>query len=151
MPVPPFLQKTYEIISETANDEICGWGKENDSIFIKNVRLLGDLTFLYHWRNWLVICTAYISLLIDWRVCQSNPTEILQALQLCIVHQAATQGKSWALLMIRSMEIFWSSIKKSPLAWSHFSLLFFFGQYDFHKTVHNPRHGEFKHQYFLKG
>jgi hypothetical protein len=48
MPVPPFLQKTYEIISETANDEICGWGKENDSIFIKNVRLLGDLTFLYH-------------------------------------------------------------------------------------------------------
>lgn len=24
-------------------------------------------------------------------------------------------------------------------------------KYDFHKTVHNPRHGEFKHPYFLRG
>ena len=37
MSVPPFLQKTYEIVSEPAFEDVCGWGENNDSIFIKDV------------------------------------------------------------------------------------------------------------------
>ena len=37
MSVAPFLLKTYEIISNPSHAEICGWGENDDSIFITNV------------------------------------------------------------------------------------------------------------------
>lgn len=86
MSVPPFLQKTYEIVSEPAFKDVCGWGESDDSIFIKNIDEFAKTVLPKYFKH-------------------SNYSSFTRQLH----------------------------------------------KYDFHKTVHNPRHGEFKHQYFLKG
>mmetsp|Transcript_6146 Transcript_6146/g.10051 ORF Transcript_6146/g.10051 Transcript_6146/m.10051 type:complete len:274 (+) Transcript_6146:74-895(+) len=83
--VPPFLKKTYEIISTPEFADICSWGSGNDTIFIKNIEEFADKVLPKYFKH-------------------SN----------------------------------YASFKRQ------------LHKYDFHKTVHNPRHGEFKHPYFIK-
>ena len=42
MSIAPFLQKTYEIFSNPLHAKSCGWGDDNDSIVIHNVRADDD-------------------------------------------------------------------------------------------------------------
>lgn len=83
--VPPFLKKTYEIISTPEFQDVCSWGSDNDTIFIKNIEEFAEKILPKYFKH-------------------SN----------------------------------YASFKRQ------------LHKYDFHKTVHNPRHGEFKHPYFIK-
>lgn len=84
--VAPFLVKTHAIFSDEENDAICSWGKDGDTIHIKDIELFAAEILPKHFKH-------------------SNYSSFTRQLH----------------------------------------------KYDFHKTVHNPHHGEFKHPCFLKG
>lgn len=85
MPLPPFLEKLYEIFSEPKYADICGLGKNNDTIFIRNMEEFESLILPKYFRH------------------------------------------SKFLSFTRQLH-----------------------KYDFHKTVHNPHHAEFRHPLFRK-
>jgi hypothetical protein len=37
MSVSPFLEKTFEMFSNPAQSDVCDWGPDGDSIFVKDV------------------------------------------------------------------------------------------------------------------
>lgn len=86
MPVPPFLLKIYDIMSNPLYSEICGWGDNSDSLIIRDIDKFAEVILPKYFKH-------------------ANYASFTRQLH----------------------------------------------KYDFHKTVHDPRHGEFKHKYFIKG
>ena len=64
----PFLKKTYDILSNPEYEKVCGWGDNNDSVFIKDVSSVLFIMF-FCWFKFLqtrvtsVVCMSCLILL----------------------------------------------------------------------------------------